>query len=96
MSILKDLHPRLREEDESLSVVGRRVIEEELKTLIIRWGIRISSAIKCEMATTQCTYEEACVRFVQACDQVSATFHYINVASEIESGTNPDALPPEN
>lgn len=65
--------------------------QEILRTLLIRYGIHISSAIRSEMAVSGCTYEEACVGFVQSCDQMTASFHFMDLgeASE-EPGTVSD------
>ena len=80
MSDFRDLHPRLTEEHREAMAQGREFEEEEMKALVLRWGIRISSAVKCHMTAKKCSYEEACVDFVRACDEVALSFHYIHWA----------------
>lgn len=91
MSIFENLEPDLRPDHLELRRIGIGVQQEQLKTILIRHGIQISSAVKTEMALSRCTYEEACVRFVQACDHLTASFHYMDLgeASE-EPGTVSD------
>ena len=85
MSSFRDLHPRLTEEHLEAMHQGRQLQEEELRVLMVRWGIRISSAIRVEMSQTKCTYEEACVKFVRACDEVATSFHFIHWAEEAKA-----------
>jgi hypothetical protein len=85
-----DLCPVLRPDDQANEVLGIKVIEAEIQSIAIRHGIRISSAIRCEMSMTGCTYEEACVNFVRACDQIATTFHFVEVGNEAEKTTAVD------
>ena len=80
MSIFENLEPDLRPDHLELRRLGIGVQQEQLKTILIRHGIQISSAVKTEMAISRCTYEEACTRFVQACDHLSASFHFMDLA----------------
>ena len=91
MSIFENLEPELRPDHLELRRIGIGFQQEQLKTILIRHGIQISSAVKTEMAISRCTYEEACVRFVQSCDHLAASFHFIDLgeASE-EPGTVSD------
>ena len=91
MSNFRDLHPKLTKEHYAARQEGQQRAEEELKTLAIRWGIRISSAVKCHQTEQKCSYEEACVAFVRACDEVALSFHYIQWAmEEKEAADSPD------
>ena len=91
MSSFRDLHPKLSQEHVTAMHEGRQLAEEQLKTLAIRWGIRISSAVKCHQTEKKCSYEEACVAFVRACDEVALSFHYIQWAmEEKEAADSPD------
>ena len=80
MSIFENLEPDLTPEHLELRRIGIGVQQETLNSILIRHGIQISSAVKTEMAISRCTYEEACVRFVQACDHWTASFHFMDLA----------------
>ena len=91
VSIFENLEPELTQEHKELRRKGINAQQELLKTLLIRYGIQISSAIRSEMAVSGCTYEEACVRFVQACDHLTASFHYMDLGeASDEPGTVSD------
>lgn len=83
--LFSDLHPTLTEEHFDQRAKGQKAQRDLLQSILLRHGIQISSAIKCEMALTQCTYEEACVRFVQSCDAIACTFHYCEMGEETEN-----------
>ena len=84
MSIFENLEPDLRPDHLELRRLGIGVQQEQLKTILLRHGIQISSAVKTEMAISRCTYEEACVRFVQSCDHLAASFHYMDLGENAE------------
>lgn len=84
MSIFENLEPDLTTEHKELRRIGIGVQQEQLKTILIRHGIQISSAVKTEMSLSRCTYEEACVRFVQACDHLTASFHFMDLGDNAE------------
>ena len=89
MSIFENLQPELTPEHQELRRIGIDVQQERLKTILIRHGIQISSAVKTEMAISRCTYEEACMRFVQACDHLTASFHFIDLG---DAAQGPEAV----
>lgn len=89
MSIFENLEPDLRPDHLELRRIGIGVQQEQLKTILIRHGIQISSAVKTEMALSRCTYEEACMRFVQACDHLTASFHFIDLG---DAAQGPEAV----
>ena len=82
--LFNDLLPELTDEHCQMKELGQRELRADLQQILIRSGIRISSAIKCEMAATDCSYEEACIKFVQACDRFAAAFHYIDYGYSIK------------
>ncbi len=79
MTIFKDLNPELTEEHEELKALGIEQQRVLLKQLFIRYGGLMTASVKCEMLATKCTYEDACVRFMQAADVLTGDMYYVDL-----------------
>ena len=79
VTIFKDLNPELTKEHKELKALGVDHQKELLKTLFIRWGGLMTSSVKSEMVLTKCTYEDACVRFMQAADVLTGDMYYVEM-----------------
>jgi hypothetical protein len=79
VTIFKDLNPELTEEHQVLKALGVEYQRDLLKTLFIRYGGLMTSAVKSEMLLTKCTYEDACVRFMQAADVLTGDMYYVEM-----------------
>lgn len=79
MSIFKNLGPDLTEEHRELRLAGIAAQQEMLRSIVLRHGINISSAVRCEMSVSKCSYEDACVRFVQACEELTADMYWTEI-----------------
>ena len=84
MAVFENLGPELTHLHQELRREGIKVQRDALETLVVRWGGLISSAVRSEMVTTNCTYETACVRLVQECDRFMASMYYVDLAQESE------------
>ena len=79
VTIFKDLNPELTQEHQELKALGIEYQRDLLKTLFIRWGGLMTSSVKSEMVLTKCSYEDACVRFMQAADVLTGDMYYVEM-----------------
>ena len=82
MAVFENLGPELTDEHKALRRRGIAAQRDHLETLVIRYGGLISSAVRAEMVTTNCSYETACVRLVQECDRWVSNMYYCDLAEE--------------
>ena len=82
MGIFENISPELTDEHKARRRVGIKVQKDWLEELVVKYGLIISSAIRSEMVTSNCSYETACMRFVQECDRWTANMHYLEVGTE--------------
>ena len=85
MAVFENLGPELTDEHKGNRRQGIEFQRQALETLVVKFGGVISTAIRSEMASTGCTYETACLRFVQECDRFTANMHYIDLGIESEA-----------
>ena len=82
VQIFSSAAPRLTDEHGDRREIGMRVQRDWLEALYTRYGLIISSAIRSEMVMTGCSYETACVRFVQEADRFTADIHWVEMGTE--------------
>ena len=82
MGIFENLSPELTDEHKARRRLGIKVQRDWLEQLVVKYGLIISSAIRSEMVTSNCSYETACMRFIQECDRWTANMHYTDIGTE--------------
>lgn len=84
MGIFENVVLELSDEAKALRRRGIAKQRDAMALVCTKYGPAITSAIRCEIATTGCSYETACARFFQECERSTANTFYCELGEQLE------------